>query len=122
MKSIPVLGIIYLIDPHQGRHILIAYVLNVMCNGSPIYNLFYMPDEDTEQGYFLATVMNNACAVAYATPLMIYGMGSRLGGKASMYPVVELSIMAHEFTHMVTDRTAELVYQGEPGADRKSVV
>lgn len=89
-------------------------------NGAPIYNLFYMPDEDSQQSYILATVMNNACAAALGTSQMIYGMGNRLVGKASMYPVVELSIMAHEFTHLVTDATADLVYQGESGALNES--
>ena len=51
---------------------------------------------------------------------MVYGMGSRDGGSFGMYPVVELSVLAHEFTHMVTAATANLVYQGESGALNES--
>ena len=88
--------------------------------GAPIYNLFYLPDESSSRGYLLATSMNNACAINAGSSQMIYGMGSLVGGNYSMHPVVELSIMAHEFTHMVTDATADLVYQGESGALNES--
>ena len=88
--------------------------------GAPIYNLFYLPDESNSRGYLLATSMNNACAINAGSSQMIYGMGSLVVGNYSMHPVVELSIMAHEFTHMVTDATADLVYQGESGALNES--
>ena len=37
-----------------------------------------------------------------------------------MSPVVELSVMAHEYTHIITDMTAKLEYQGESGALNES--
>ena len=89
--------------------------------GTPIYNLFYMPDTTKHYGqYFLYTPMNNACAINAGTSQMVYGMGSRDGGIACMYPVVELTVMSHEMTHMVTHSTADLVYLGESGALNES--
>ena len=88
--------------------------------GAPIYNLFYVPDGYSSGSYILATSMNNAGAANLGSSQMIYGMGSREVGYSSMYPVVELSVMAHEFTHMVTNATAHLVYQGESGALNES--
>ena len=86
--------------------------------GAPIYNLFYLPTN--QSNYFLFTPMNNAMAITYGSSQMVYGMGSRDGGLGSMYPVVELSVMAHEFTHMVNRATADMVYQGESGALNES--
>ena len=89
--------------------------------GSPIYNLFYMPDRSYQNSTFVLNFpTNNAAAANAGSSQMLYGMGSRDGGMGSMYPVVELSIMAHEFTHMVTYATANLVYQGESGALNES--
>ena len=115
-------------DIHWGMQHTYDFYLNTFGrnsydgNGAPIYNLFYMPDGSSSSFYFFDTDMNNACAVTVGSsqPKMIYGMGSRAGGRGAMYPVVELSVMAHEFTHMVTDVTANLVYQGESGALNES--
>ena len=84
--------------------------------GAPIYNLFYLSDKSVD--YLIYTPMNNAMAMFYGTPQMVYRMGSR--GEYGMFPVVELSVMAHEFTHMVTKATAKLVYEGESGALNES--
>jgi Zn-dependent metalloprotease len=46
---------------------------------------------------------------------MVYGMGGDL-----MNPVVELTVMAHEFTHIITDQNAKLEYKGESGALNES--
>lgn len=89
-------------------------------NGAPIYNLFYLPDDKRSLSYILRTDPNNAMAYNAGTSQMVYGMGSRDYGNYNMYPVVELSVMAHEFTHMVTHTTADLVYQGESGALNES--
>ena len=89
--------------------------------GSPIYNLFYLPTSSNSKFYLITSQMNNAAAMAaFAKPFMIYGMGSQAAGKWSMNPVVELSVMSHEFTHIVTDCSAGLVYQGESGALNES--
>ena len=89
--------------------------------GAPIYNFFYLPNSgDTGKYYFIDTVMDNAAALfASIPPVMVYGMGDGLS-KFGMYPVVELSVMAHEFTHLVTGETANLEYQGESGALNES--
>ena len=89
-------------------------------NGAPIYNLFYMPYDEPNSPYFLTIDPNNASAVISGSFQMLYGMGCRTGDKNSMYPVVELSVVAHEFTHMVTEATAKLVYAGESGALNES--
>ena len=112
------------VDIHWGMQHTYDFFLNTFGrnsyddNGAPIYNLFYLPSDLSN--YFLATPMNNAMAMAYGSSQMVYGMGSRAGGRGSMYPVVELSVMAHEFTHMVTFATANMVYQGEAGALNES--
>jgi Zn-dependent metalloprotease len=92
-------------------------------NGSPIYNLFYLPLTNwTQEPYIAQTDMNNAAAImGYGDMFMVYGMGGLYAQKSVMRPVVELSIMAHEFTHMVTNVTPGLVYQGESGALNESI-
>lgn len=86
-------------------------------DGSPIYNLVYMPIDNTE--CVLAMSNCNAAAMATQSPFpMVFGLGG-IGG-VSMKPVVELSVMAHEFTHIVTEMTARLEYVGESGALNES--
>ena len=89
--------------------------------GAPIYNFLYLPcEDDFGYHYFIETVMDNAAALfASIPPVMVYGMGDGLN-KYGMYPVVELSVMAHEFTHLVTGETANLEYLGESGALNES--
>ncbi len=55
---------------------------------------------------------NNAGAADPPLDLMIYGLGD--GEEYS--PFVALDITAHEFTHMINNYTADLIYQGESGA------
>ena len=89
--------------------------------GSPIYNLFYLPSIPNSKSYLVGIDLNNAAAsYTLAKPNMRYGMGSQAVGMSSMNPVVELSVMAHEFTHIITGYTADLVYQGESGALNES--
>ena len=89
--------------------------------GSPIYNLFYLPLDPNDKSYFVSFQMNNAAAFSdCAMPFMVYGMGSQLADCGLINPVVELSVMAHEFTHIITDRSAGLVYLGESGALNES--
>ena len=89
--------------------------------GAPIYNFFYLPNSgEMGKHYIIDTVMDNASAqYANNPPVMVYGMGDGLD-EFGMYPVVELSVMAHEFTHLVTGETANLEYQGESGALNES--
>ena len=87
-------------------------------NGAPIYNLFYLPDGECSSTYFFEITPNNASAIC--GKYMMYGMGSRNAFISGLLPVVELSIMSHEYTHMVTESTANLVYQGESGAANES--
>jgi len=48
---------------------------------------------------------------------MVYGEGNG----STFSPLVELDICAHELTHAVTERTANLVYNREPGALNEAV-
>ncbi|MBQ8154074.1 MAG: M4 family metallopeptidase [Prevotella sp.] len=86
--------------------------------GSAIYNFVYLPDD--ENFYPVACPLNNATALSAHKPYpMVYGLGGwgDIGDSApAMLPVVEQSVLSHEFTHIVTERTAGLVYQGESGA------
>ena len=90
--------------------------------GAPIYNLFYLPQPElATQQYIATTDMNNAAAIlGFGDLFMVYGMGGLYAQKAVMRPIVEISVMAHEFTHMVTNVTPGLVYQGESGALNES--
>ena len=51
---------------------------------------------------------------------MLYGMGSLDYSYQSMRPVVEISVMAHEYSHQMIGATAGLVYKGESGALNES--
>lgn len=80
---------------------------------SPIYNLVYM---DNVQHGILRCDLDNASAYASCKPYpMVYGMGGSI-----MNPVAELTVMAHEFTHIITDQNAKLEYKGESGALNES--
>ena len=71
--------------------------------GSPIYNYMYLTnDKNLSQ---MNSSLNNAAAITSDKPYpMIYGMGGYYVGYGFfMKPVVELSVMSHEFTHIVTD-------------------
>ena len=86
--------------------------------GSPVYNLIYNLPETANS--FLAFSSNNAAAMSSQAPYpMLYGLGG-ISIADAMKPVVELSVMAHEFTHIVTGNTANLEYAGEPGALNES--
>ena len=80
---------------------------------APIYNFVYM---DNVQRGILRCDLDNAAAFSECKPYpMVYGMGGSL-----MNPVVELTVMAHEFTHIITDQNAKLEYKGESGALNES--
>ena len=82
-------------------------------NHAPIYNLVYLDD-----GYngIISCPLDNSMACSHCKPYpMIFGMGGII-----MNPVVELSIMAHEFTHIITGQTAMLEYKSESGALNES--
>ena len=83
-------------------------------NGAPVYNIIYLGDQVFNS--ILSVRPTNAAALATQAPYpMFYGMGG--GG---MKPVVEFSVMAHEFTHIVTGVTSHLEYAGEAGALNES--
>ena len=113
-------------DIHWGMAQTYDFYKNVMGrtsfddNGSPIYNLFCVPTKTALGDYMLFSDPNNAGAMTLGTSVMMYGMGSQTDGLGAMKPVVELSVMAHEYTHLVTNYTANLVYQGESGALNES--
>ena len=87
-------------------------------NGSPVYNLYYNLPEYEDS--FLAFAIDNAAALSSNAPYpMLYGTGG-LSLTGAIRPVVELSVMAHEFTHIVTGHTADLEYSGESGALNES--
>jgi Zn-dependent metalloprotease len=85
--------------------------------GTPVYNLVYLNNDENKSVY--ATAVCNAFALANIDPkLMMFGMGGYEPNsqKMKMKPVVDLSVMSHEFTHLVTGNTAKLEYLGESGA------
>ena len=78
--------------------------------GAPVYNLVFL-NNDSKTNLFAIPLDNAAAAYGWAPNPMIYGMGDN-----TQKPCVELSVMAHEFTHLVTGFTAGLEYRGESGA------
>lgn len=113
-------------DIHWGMAQTYDFYKNVMGRtsfddeGAPIYNLFCLPTRNAQGDYMLMYDPNNAGAMTLGTSMMMYGMGSHIGGEDALNPVVELSVMAHEYTHLVTDFTAKLTYEGESGALNES--
>lgn len=92
--------------------------------GSVLYQLVNQPS--TSLG-LLQGMYANACAIGDQNPaLMIYGMG--MNSSKSEYaasctnPLVSLDVMAHEFSHLVTNRNGNggLLYLGESGALNES--
>ena len=79
--------------------------------GAPVYNLVFL-ENDEDAPTLIDTDLDNAAASSGLEPNpMVYGMGNK-----EMKPCVELSVMAHEFSHLVTGATANLEYSGESGA------
>lgn len=84
--------------------------------GAPIYNLSYLPggyvswDESFPIFFTLMFTQANAEAFSRYNPyVMLYGTGGYVFiNQTSTRPAVELSIMCHEFTHLVTKCTAQL--------------
>lgn len=107
-------------DVHWGLEETYDFYLNILGqksydgDGAPILswvnpNLY--PDWNT----------NNAFASHFTIEgrvfdFMCYG----LGDGSNMNPVVTIDVIAHEFTHMVTNYSADLIYQGESGALNES--
>ena len=80
--------------------------------GAPVYNIVFLPEDDEESSTLIETDLDNAAAISDLPPFpMVYGMGNK-----TQTPCVELSVMAHEFTHIVTSFTSNLVYAAESGA------
>ncbi len=88
--------------------------------GSPVYNLVYVTNKE-EDCFLLYQALCNASAASFKPYPMLYGLGS--GNSTDddpMRPIVELSVMAHEYTHIITDQNARLEYLGESGALNES--
>ena len=80
--------------------------------GSPIIS-FINPIESGPGNELLNITEPNAFANQRAQPFLAFGRGSNVRGYEEQ---VDISVTAHEFTHLVTFKTAELEYMGEPGA------
>lgn len=81
-------------------------------DGSPVYNLVFLCEDDDEASTLIETDLDNAAAISDLPPFpMVYGMGN-----STQTPCVELSVMAHEFSHLVTGFTSNLEYAAESGA------
>ena len=80
--------------------------------GSPIINIIN-PIEFGKGNELLNITEPNAFACQRAQPYMVYGRGAMVRGSEEQ---VDISVTAHEFTHLVTYKTSKLEYWGEPGA------
>ncbi len=90
--------------------------------GSIVYNIVNPPHDNGD----LQSIYLNAMAVNASPYPMLYGMGMTSATSelfySSMRPVVSIDIMAHEFTHHVTNQNGNggLLYKGESGALNES--
>lgn len=110
-----------LFDVHWGMQNTVDFYNDILGRnsydnqGALIYNLVYPPHDNS----VFQTMPNNAAAQSNLMPnFMFYGKGD---GKI-MNPVVSLDIMAHEFTHLVTNNNGNggLIYIDESGALNES--
>ncbi len=119
------------LDAHWGMEQTFDFYKNVLNRnsfdnqGAEILQ-FVNPKQDA---MLFATMPYNAVAVRFSDifqgdlagmwpDIMVYGLGDGI----IMNPVVSLDVMAHEFTHMVTQHNGHggLKYQGESGALNES--
>ena len=80
--------------------------------GSPIIGIIN-PVEDQSTNALVGINEPNAFACCSRQPFMVFGRGAVDIGDEEL---VDISTTGHEFTHMVTWKTAQLEYTGEPGA------
>ena len=120
-----------LVDAHWGMMQVYDFYKNVLGRdsyddkGATIYNIIYAPgyssgkdgmDFDDPMPSFLYNLTQCGAEARsdWNPPVMIYGLGGQspdfdMGGVGPyMGAFVELSIMCHEFTHIVTKNTAQL--------------
>lgn len=106
------------IDVHWGMEVTYDYYLNILGRdsydnaGGLIKQYLNSPLTQSSQG----GEPNNAFAMGSPYNIMVYGMGDG----SSMKPVVGLDVEGHEFTHLVVNSTAQLVYEAESGALNES--
>ena len=111
----------HLADIHWGMARTYDFFKNVFGRnsydgkGAPIYNMTYLPGgafmwDDSFPHFFFEFSQNNAMALKRYTPnLMLYGTGGYAHlDNTTLRPVTELSVMCHEFTHLVNNCTAKL--------------
>ncbi len=110
------------VDIHWGMEKTYDYYMDVFKRnsfdgkGAPIINLFYLPDQYSGNEVFLTGILGNAFAMPNPPYPMVYGGGDDV----MLSNTIELSVTAHEFTHLITDATSNLEYQGESGALNES--
>ena len=111
----------HLADIHWGMARTYDFFKNVLGRdsydgkGAPIYNMTYLPGgailwDDSFPHFFFEFSQNNAMALKRYTPnLMLYGTGGYTPlDNTTLRPMTELSVMCHEFTHLVNNCTAKL--------------
>lgn len=86
--------------------------------GAPIYNIFLAPKYDLFIG--MGKNGGNNAFANFDPRFNCWVMEYDIGDGIKMSPVVTLDVLAHEFTHLVTESTAKLEYQGESGALNES--
>lgn len=108
----------YAVDVHWGMQRVYDFYKDVLGRdsydnaGSMIINVIN-PSHDDYLNPIISVEEPNAIAAVNNQPRMIYGRGA-----LNQYydEMVDLSVMGHEFTHLVTWKTANLQIVDEPGA------
>ena len=109
------------VDIHWGMEKTIDFYKEVFerdsydDDGSLVINLVFLQEDNDEESTLIDTELDNASAFSLPPFPMVYGMGN-----STQTPCVELSVMAHEFSHLVTNTTSNLEYAGESGAINES--
>ena len=80
--------------------------------GSPVIGIIN-PVENRWENELIGINEPNAFASYSRQPFMVFGRGAVNTGSEEQ---VDISIVGHEFTHLVTYKTAQLEYKGESGA------
>ena len=109
----------YAVDVHWGMQHVYDFYKNVLGRnsydncGSSIINVVNPRHVGDADNVLVNMEEPNAYATHFSMPRMVYGRGSLAHQSDEQ---VELSTMGHEFTHLMTWKTADLDTSGEPGS------
>ncbi len=114
----------YVVDVHWGMQRVYDFYKSVLNRdsydncGSHIINVVNPRHVDGSINSMISMKESNAYASSYSLPRLVYGRGCL---KEKSDEQVELSTMGHEYTHLVTRKTADLESTGEAGGLNEAI-